>query len=119
MDLSNLFDESSDIDSFREGEVIFAAGEPAAMMYVVIEGEVEIRAGDRLLERAGPGSPVGEMALIRDHVRTATAIAATDCRLAAIDEKCFLFLVQQAPFFALHIMRVLVDRILRHEAAGR
>lgn len=82
----------------------------------MLDGEVEIRLGDRVLERAGPGSIVGGMALISDHQRTASAVAATDCRLAQINERRFLFLVQKPPFLVLHVMRVLADRIRRRDA---
>jgi CRP-like cAMP-binding protein len=58
------------------------------------------------------------MALLGDHQRTASAIAATDCRLTPINERRFLFLVQETPFFALHIMKVLADRILRKESGS-
>jgi CRP-like cAMP-binding protein len=72
-----------------------------------------------MLEHSRPGDVVGEMALLGDHRRTATAIAATDLRLAAINERRFLFLVQQTPYFALHIMRVLAARIVRKEIPGQ
>jgi CRP-like cAMP-binding protein len=82
-------------------------------MYIILEGEIEIRSAIAVLDKVGPGGIFGEMALIGDHRRTASAFAATDCRLAAINERRFLFLVQETPFFALHIMRVLAERILR------
>ena len=118
MDLLKLFDQTSEVEIFPAGSVIFATGEAAAKMYVVIEGQVEIRSGDKVLERAGPGAAIGEMALIGNHVRTATVAAATDCRLAPVTERRFLFMVQQTPFFALHIMRVLVERIVRKESTA-
>ena len=116
MDLLKLFDQSSEVEDFKAGSVIFAAGDAAAKMYVILEGEVEIRSRDKLLEQMRPGSAFGEMALIGNHVRSATAVAATNCRLAPITERRFLFMVQQTPFFALHIMRVLAERILRKES---
>jgi CRP-like cAMP-binding protein len=53
----------------------------------------------------------GEMALIDDAPRSATAIAITDVELVPIAEKQFLFLVSQTPFFALKVMRVLAGRL--------
>jgi CRP-like cAMP-binding protein len=116
MDLLKLFSHSSDVESFPAGAVIFKAGDSANKMYVVLEGEVEIHRGKSLLERAGPGSLLGEMALIGDHTRTASATAASNCRLACINERRFLFLVQETPFFALHVMKVMADRIRRRDA---
>ncbi len=116
MDLIRLFSHSSDMETYTAGSSIFQAGDPAERMYVVIAGEVAIvEAGGRVLERAGPGTIIGEMALIGDHRRSATATAATDCQLAPISERRFLFLVQETPFFALHVMKVLAGRLRRNE----
>ena len=99
----------------RAGDVIFEIGSPARSMYVVIEGEVEIRIGDVVLDHLGPGEIFGEMALVTGDQRSATARAATDCRAVEISEKRFLFLVQQTPFFALEVMRMLAARLRRHD----
>ena len=53
------------------------------------------------------------MALIDDSPRSATAVALTDVTLAPIKENQFLFLVQNTPFFALSVMRVLARRLRR------
>ena len=59
---------------------------------------------------------MGEMALIDHGPRSATVTASTDCTLAEIDEKRFLFLVQQTPMFALSVMRLLSQRLRRMNA---
>lgn len=93
------------------GEAIFRAFDMGAEMYVVLEGEVELTIGSTVVETLGPGEPFGEMALIDQAPRTATAIAKTPCKLAVISEKRFLFMVQTTPHFALQIMKVIVDRL--------
>jgi CRP-like cAMP-binding protein len=85
-------------------------------MYVVVAGEVELRIGARIVETLGPGEPFGEMALVDHSPRVATVIAKTDCKLASIPEKRFLFMVQQTPQFALQIMRVMADRLRKMDA---
>ncbi len=40
-------------------------------------------------------------------------VARTDCKLVPIDQKRFQFLVQQTPYFAIEVMRVLVERLRR------
>jgi CRP/FNR family transcriptional regulator, cyclic AMP receptor protein len=57
------------------------------------------------------------MALIDSLPRSATAIAVTDCRLAPINEKQFLLLVQETPFFSLYVMRVLAERLRKMDTA--
>jgi len=98
------------------GEVIFRAYDMGAEMYVVLEGEVELSIGDKVVETLGPGEPFGEMALIDQAPRTATAVAKTACKLAVIPEKRFLFMVQTTPHFALQVMKVMADRLRKMNA---
>jgi len=85
-------------------------------MFAIVEGTVEIVRGDAVRETLGAGEFFGEMSLIDKSPRSATARAKTDCRIVAIDEKRFGFMVQQTPFFALEVMRTLAAR-LRHRLA--
>lgn len=66
-----------------------------------------------MLEVLGPGQIVGEMALVDHSPRSATAVARTSCKVVVVPEKRFLFLVQQTPFFALQVMRVMAERLRR------
>lgn len=111
MNFLSMFKFSSDIETYKAGEIIFREGAPGKLMYAILEGNVELRIGDRQIEVVTVGNVIGEMALIDFHMRSATAIAVTDCRLAPINEKQFLQLVQETPFFSLFVMRVLSERL--------
>jgi CRP-like cAMP-binding protein len=69
-----------------------------------------------VVETLGPGEPFGEMALIDQAPRVASATAKTQCTLAVISEKRFLFMVQTTPHFALQIMKVMADRLRKMNA---
>jgi CRP/FNR family cyclic AMP-dependent transcriptional regulator len=99
--------------SFGQGEVIFQEGDPPDVMYAVKEGHVSIRIGERELETVGPNGLFGEMALIDDAPRSATASAKTDCQLVPVDRRRFEHLVEYWPGFALTVMKLMVDRIRR------
>jgi CRP-like cAMP-binding protein len=101
---------------YEAGQVIFQQYDMGAEMYFVLAGEVELTIGSKVLEVIGPGEPFGEMALIDQAPRTATAIAKTSCKLVVVPEKRFLFMVQQAPEFALQIMKVMADRLRKMNA---
>ncbi len=111
MDLVGLFESSPKVIDVDVGEMIFSRGDNGGEMYVVLEGKVEVRLGDRSLENVEAGGFFGEMALIDTAARSATAVAQTKCRLAVVDEERFLSMVQQTPFFALHVMQTLVVRV--------
>ena len=102
---------------FAKGELIFQEGDEGDEFFVVVRGEVEIRSGNRRLETLGQNSIFGEMALIDESPRSATVIALTDCTVAPIREKQFLFLVRHTPFFALRVMRVLAMRLRKQNKA--
>src|SRR6266403_706273 len=97
--------------SAKAGEIIFKEGDEADQLFVIKSGQIEIQLGNRTLAELSANSIFGEMALIDDAPRSATAVAKTDAELAPISEKQFLFLVSQTPFFALKVMRVLARRL--------
>jgi len=113
MNPAELFRHDTDALKLAPGDTLFRQCDKGEKVYVLLEGEMEIMLGDFVLETAGPGALIGEMALIDDSPRTATAVAKTSCRLAEIDRRRFHFLVQQTPHFATHVMKILADR-LRH-----
>jgi CRP-like cAMP-binding protein len=95
------------------GDVIFRDGDPPDKMYVVVSGEVEIHLRDAVIEIVPQGGTFGEMALIDGSPRSATIIAKTDSEVAAIDKRTFMLLVDEMPYFALFVMRNMVDRLRR------
>jgi CRP/FNR family transcriptional regulator, cyclic AMP receptor protein len=115
VNLLSLFKNARTIKEFVAGETIFVEGQPSDVMYVILEGEVDIRQHGRSIYTAGPGELLGEMAMIDAQGRSASAVALSPCRLAVVDEKRFLFMVQETPNFALEVMRVLVDRLRRQQ----
>jgi len=115
---ADLFRQDSDTVQLVPGDFLFREGDKRDVAYVLLEGEVEVRLGDHVVETAQPGALIGEMALIDNSPRAANAVAKTPCRLAKIDQRRFHFLVQQTPNFATHVMKELADRIRHMNAAA-
>lgn len=111
MNLLELFRHETDLQAVPAGRDVFRAGEPGNVMYVLISGTADVTIGNVVVERAEPGALLGEMALVEDAPRTATVTAVSDCRLVPIDVKRFHFLVQQTPFFATHVMKIMAERL--------
>jgi len=95
----------------RAGGIIFREGEVADELFVIKSGYVRIQVGNRIMAELSADSIFGEMALIDNEPRSATAVAITDVELVPISEKQFLFLVSQTPYFALKVMRILAQRL--------
>ncbi len=100
------------------GEILFRAGEPGDSLILVVEGKIDVRLGDETVETVGLHGIVGEMALIDNSPRSATAVAATTGEIAVIDRQTFLDLVREVPAFSLYVMRILADRVRRMNARG-
>lgn len=113
----NIFKNVRDASQYAAGDIIFSQGDEGHEMFVVVEGLVEIQVDGQVVTTLEDGEFFGEMSMIDKSPRSASAIAKTDCRLARVDEKRFSFLIQQTPFFALQVMKVMADR-LRSANAG-
>ena len=94
-------------------QVIMTEGEAGVFMYCVLEGRVAVSIRSRIVERIGPGGIFGEMALVDESVRAASAAAETDCDLLAINRKDFLALVKTRPEFGASLLKAVAER-LRH-----
>jgi len=112
MNAADLFDHETNTIQLAPGEFLYREGDNADNMYVLLDGEIDIRVGD-YAKTAGKGALIGQAALIEERPRAANAVAKSACRLVQIDRKRFDFLVQQHPQFATHAMKSLVDH-LRH-----
>ena len=107
---------------YHPGEVVFEEGDPGRALFVVVEGAVEItRAtaqGPYVLNTLGPGDAFGELALIDDFPRSATARVATPGRLLILYKSDFDALIDGNARIAVVVMRNL-SRTARHLRAAQ
>jgi CRP/FNR family transcriptional regulator, cyclic AMP receptor protein len=117
MPVFDLLRHESDVRALTAGEVIFAEGQAGDFMFAVLDGEISIQKNGKVLETVRSGGVFGEMALIDEQPRSASAVAITDAHIVAIGRKRFVYMVQQTPYFALEIMHVLADRLRRNTSS--
>ncbi|MFP4219616.1 MAG: cyclic nucleotide-binding domain-containing protein [Phormidium sp.] len=109
-----IFQKQTEPQHYKARDVIFREGEPGETMFGIIEGAVDLVIENQVVETIDAGDVFGEGSLVRvNGTRASTAVAKTDCTLAVMDQKKFLFAVQETPMFALEIMYSLSQR-LRH-----
>jgi CRP/FNR family cyclic AMP-dependent transcriptional regulator len=111
-----LTKNESDLLRIEAGKVIFTEGDAGDVVYVVLDGRVELHVNGQLVETVEPGGVLGEMALIEQAPRVATATARTACDLQPISETRFMSMIQQTPHFALQIMKVIASRLRKMNA---
>ncbi len=79
-----------EVAQFAAGDVIIRQGEYDSVLYLIISGRVEVLVNDRRVAYRGPGTHVGEMAVIDPAIpRSATVIADRDTIVARIGEPKF------------------------------
>ncbi len=100
---------------FPKGTVLFREGEPGREMYVVQQGKVNIskRAGDveKILVTLGQGEFFGEMSILNNAPRSATATCAEDSKLLVIDPKTFEAMLRGNAEIAIRMIKKLADRL--------
>lgn len=95
------------------GQCAFHEGDHGSEMFIIASGCVDIYARRRLIATLGKNDIFGEMALIDNRPRSATAIARTRTTLIPMSKRDFLTLVRRDPEFAIDVMRTLSSRLRR------
>ena len=103
----------SAIMRYQGGQNIMKEGQSGMYMYVVKSGRVAIHLKDKVLEVVNPGGTFGEMALVDNSPRVASATADQYSELLTVDRASLLEAVKSQPAFAMAMLRAVVDR-LRH-----
>ena len=111
MKVTGLFNNAQSTLDVPAGSKVFSEGDAGHEMYGIVEGQIELSVRGQVVRTLGPDDVFGELALIDSVPRSATAVAALDTRLAAIDEHRFLFLVQETPMFALQVMSSMAEQL--------
>src|SRR5271165_2957840 len=100
---------------FRAGEVLFREGERGEEMYVIQSGVVQILKhvgdADRPLATLGRGEFVGEMALLNDKPRTATAIVLEEAQCLVIDKATLEHMIAHSTEIAMRLVKKLARRL--------
>ncbi len=96
------------------GDVIFREGEPGETMYLVVSGQVEVLAGadQSPLAALGPGSFVGELALLLGEPRSATLRVVADTMLWALHRRDVDVLLTEHPVIGVELSRELGRRLV-------
>jgi CRP-like cAMP-binding protein len=105
-----LFRNDENAEFYQADDVIFKEGDQGDCMYVILEGEVRIETTDRFIDTISEGEIFGEMALVDDSPRSASAVAASQCKVVPIDKSRFTRATQINPYFALQVMGIMAQR---------
>lgn len=105
-----LSGEVSPVVKFKAGDVIFRAGEQADCMYDIYDGSVGIYSdyqteNAKLLAKLSADDVFGEMGVLDDMPRSATAVCLTDCAILVVKPENFMAFFQEKPVKILQILQ--------------
>jgi CRP-like cAMP-binding protein len=111
-DVEKIFQRGMTI-RVAKGETIFYKGTTGNQMYVVLGGSVAIADGRKVLAKLNVGDTFGEMALVNNEPRSASAVAMEDSQLFVLSETVFQKLLTKrvAIQILLNIVRTLSHRL--------
>ena len=118
--LAAAFDDQGMPRTFKRGTYLFHEGDEAADVYLLHDGEVEITSFTsgghrRLVTTLTPPRMFGEFALLGDITRTASALALSDVKVAALRGSAFLEIIATNPEVARDLLRGLARFVASHE----
>jgi CRP-like cAMP-binding protein len=111
--LNELASIADEID-LPKGKNLTREGERGREFFVLIEGEAEVRKGDRRVNTLGPGDFLGEISLITKVPRTATVITSGPTRVLVITDRAFAQLLRDSPEISQGVLEAVGER-LAHE----
>lgn len=108
-------------EEIEQGEIVFNEGETGDCMYIIYSGQIQIHKGKTVLAVLGEKEVFGELSLLDAETRSASATAATDCFLFKIDQEPFYELIESRPEVAMGFIKILCKRLrkLNEKAAGK
>ncbi len=105
---------------FAKGTILFREGEAGKDMYVLQSGRIAISKRVRDVEKTlavlGPGEFFGEMAIIANKPRNATATVSEDAKLLVIDSKTFEAMIRGNAEIAVRMIKKLAERLSEADA---
>src|SRR5438552_12547849 len=112
MDAEELpaLERAARLQTYQAGRNIFQEGDPGDGLYVIVEGKVQItflvgQDQRRVLSRLGPGDFFGEMAVLDNHPRSATATAETDTQVYFIRRDDLQHVLASSPALAVSLVK--------------
>ena len=97
--------------SFLRNQVILQEGQAGTRMYVVLHGRVAVTIEGKLVDRVGPGGVLGELALVDQAPRLASAVAEDNVTLQPISRNAFIALVKLNPQLGVALLAALAERL--------
>ncbi|MGD8718434.1 MAG: cyclic nucleotide-binding domain-containing protein [Candidatus Zixiibacteriota bacterium] len=103
----------AEVVSLRENETLFDAGSVGNEMYIIETGKIKVfRISDNeeiTFAEFGPGDAFGEMSLIDEYPRSASAVALEDCALLSLSRSAFTKILEESPGIGTKLLMAIAE----------
>jgi CRP-like cAMP-binding protein len=93
------------------GTKLTTEGQPGHEFIIILSGDIEVRQGNRIVAERGPGSYIGEIALLDHRPRTATVVAKTPVSIEVIGQREFAALLADVPELSQQLLATVARRL--------
>lgn len=100
------------------GRVLFHQGDTAQELFIIVSGQVRIERDSAVLANSGPGDFFGEIALVTEGTRTATATCVSPCQLLVLGHRDFHSLMDEFPALKMRVLETLAKRVRALDTAA-
>ena len=114
-DLEEVGRLADEVDA-RAGKVLMRKGDPGSEFFVITDGTVRIERDGRVIATLGRGDFFGDIALVVERPRTATATVETDSRLLVVGHREFHSLMDRFPSIRVSVLESIAIRLAELEA---
>jgi CRP-like cAMP-binding protein len=114
-DLEEVGRLADEVDA-KAGKVLMRKGELGSEFFMIADGTVRIERDGRVIATLGPGDFFGDIALVVERPRTATATVETDSRLLVVGHREFHSLMDRFPSIRISVLQSIAIRLAELEA---
>jgi CRP-like cAMP-binding protein len=111
MNFASIFKNEPTRQSFSAGEILIREGEENEKMFIILSGDLEVRVGGKSVASLKEGDLFGELSMIDKEPASGDIVALSGGEFVTLDERRFLAVSQQNPFFTMGILRVVTAKL--------
>lgn len=116
MNTMNFLMKNGDLMKIEEGTTIVKEDDPSEYVYIIIDGNAEIRKTDHMgnqikIATVGAGHMLGEMGVFLDHKRSATIVSKSPMTVVKFTNKKFVNALPKTPDLTLKLLKSLTDKV--------
>lgn len=101
----------------KRGETLFCQGDASDGIYLLLSGRLEIYQGEKLIGEISSGEVLGEIGVITEKPRSATAVASRYSTLLMVPQTLFYRLQGESPLIAHNLLKLSLERIEEQKKA--